>query len=309
MSDKGLGKVIKKAIPKSVLTKLGIQQKKVTPVELKKLKEKANLKSDISPKMEAELKASGLSRGQINDLKKSDTITIKKLNALKKNIGDDQIGKINRLFSQKAEGNIKGKTQMKSSTIPAKSIDDAVTTVNDLYDKIKSGKYSQSDYRKFISAQSKVKNAMGKRGDVDIKVAKSKLMFTPKNPSDAIKGNKTKSDIISIGQQVIKENQKKNLAKAKKNMTPEQKKKANEFAKKLKLKKEKEELGFNMGGLTKPTANQTGLKKLPTAVRNKMGYMYGGGVAKKKKMGNMDYRKGGLVIMIGQAKPMKKGKK
>ncbi len=67
--------------------------------------------------------------------------------------------------------------------------------------------------------------------------------------------------------------------------------------------------GYNMGGLTKPTANQTGLKKLPTSVRNKMGYMYGGGMAKKKKMGSMDYRKGGLVIMIGQSKPMKKGTK
>ena len=32
-------------------------------------------------------------------------------------------------------------------------------------------------------------------------------------------------------------------------------------------------------------------------------------MAKKKKMGNMDYRKGGLVIMIGTGKPMKKGKK
>lgn len=283
-------------------------EKKIQDAKDKK-KIDAKDKKNISPKMEKELKASGLSQGEINDLKKSDTITIKKLNALKKNIGDDQIGKINRLFSQKAEGNIKGKQQMKLSTIPAKSIDDAVTTVNDLYDKIKSGKYSQSDYRKFMSAQSKVKNAMSKRGDVDIKVAKSKLMYTPPNPSDAIKGNKTKSDIIAIGQQVTKENQKKNLAKAKKNMTPEQKKAAKEFVKKLKLKKEKEELGFNVGGLTKPTANQTGLKKLPTAVRNKMGYMYGGGMPKKPRMSNMDYRKGGLVIMIGQAKPMKKGKK
>ena len=63
--------------------------------------------------------------------------------------------------------------------------------------------------------------------------------------------------------------------------------------------------GYNMGGLTAPTANQTGLKKLPSSVRNKMGYMYGGGMA-KKNMGSMDYRKGGLVIMIGTAK---KGKK
>ena len=68
--------------------------------------------------------------------------------------------------------------------------------------------------------------------------------------------------------------------------------------------------GYSMGGLTKPTANQTGLKKLPSSVRNKMGYMYGGGMANKKKVTNMDYRKGGLVIMIGTGKPMKtkKGK-
>jgi len=35
--------------------------------------------------------------------------------------------------------------------------------------------------------------------------------------------------------------------------------------------------------LKKPTASQVGLKKLPTAVRNKMGYMNKGGAAKKKK--------------------------
>ena len=62
------------------------------------------------------------------------------------------------------------------------------------------------------------------------------------------------------------------------------------------------------GGLIEPTANQTGLKKLPTAVRNKMGYLYGGGMAKKKKTGSMDYRKGGLIIMISEAKT-KKGRK
>ena len=54
--------------------------------------------------------------------------------------------------------------------------------------------------------------------------------------------------------------------------------------------------------------NQKGLKKLPTPVRNKMGYMYGGGMSKKPRMGNMDYRKGGLVIMIGTGKPMKNKK-
>ena len=48
---------------------------------------------------------------------------------------------------------------------------------------------------------------------------------------------------------------------------------------------------FKRGGLTKPTDDQTGLKKLPTAVRNKMGYMKRGGKVTK---GHTDMRKGGL---------------
>ena len=45
------------------------------------------------------------------------------------------------------------------------------------------------------------------------------------------------------------------------------------------------------GGLTQPTKKQAGLKKLPTAVRNKMGYMKSGGLASS---GNNDMRKGGM---------------
>jgi len=48
---------------------------------------------------------------------------------------------------------------------------------------------------------------------------------------------------------------------------------------------------FKRGGLTQPTADQAGLKKLPTAVRNKMGYMKRGGTV---KTGHTDMRKGGL---------------
>ena len=40
--------------------------------------------------------------------------------------------------------------------------------------------------------------------------------------------------------------------------------------------------------MKKPTAKQKGLKKLPSAVRNKMGYMKNGGMMKKK-----GYSKGG----------------
>ena len=47
--------------------------------------------------------------------------------------------------------------------------------------------------------------------------------------------------------------------------------------------------------MKKPTAKQKGLKKLPSAVRNKMGYMKNGGMMKKKgyaKGGDMKKKKG-----------------
>jgi hypothetical protein len=61
-----------------------------------------------------------------------------------------------------------------------------------------------------------------------------------------------------------------------------------------------------------------GLSKLPTRVRNKMGFMYGGGMpmpSKKPRISNTDYRKaakGMLIISINVAKKKKgkgKGKK
>ena len=66
---------------------------------------------------------------------------------------------------------------------------------------------------------------------------------------------------------------------------------------------------MSQGGLKMPSADQVGLKKLPTAVRNKMGYMYGGGMTKKPKMGNTDYRKGGMVMIVLDMMKKKKGRK
>jgi len=57
--------------------------------------------------------------------------------------------------------------------------------------------------------------------------------------------------------------------------------------------------------LKKPTPSQKGLKKLPSSIRNKMGYLNKGGVAKKAN-------KGMHIITIGSAKKKKtspKGKK
>ena len=50
--------------------------------------------------------------------------------------------------------------------------------------------------------------------------------------------------------------------------------------------------GYAMGGLKEPSANQVGLKKLPTSVRNKMGYMKEGGAAMYKK----GYAAGGAAM-------------
>ena len=68
--------------------------------------------------------------------------------------------------------------------------------------------------------------------------------------------------------------------------------------------------GKAKGGMSlkQTTEDQVGLKKLPTPVRNKMGYMMSGGIAKKPKMGNMDYRKGGMVIIALDMKKKGKGK-
>ena len=60
--------------------------------------------------------------------------------------------------------------------------------------------------------------------------------------------------------------------------------------------------GYAAGGLKMPGADDKGLKKLPKNVRNKMGYMYGGGMAKKMN-------KGGYCGASNPAeRPMKKGK-
>lgn len=56
--------------------------------------------------------------------------------------------------------------------------------------------------------------------------------------------------------------------------------------------------GYAAGGLKMPGADDKGLKKLPTAVRNKMGYMSKGGMARKA------YKDGGFCT--GPAKGYKK---
>jgi hypothetical protein len=66
---------------------------------------------------------------------------------------------------------------------------------------------------------------------------------------------------------------------------------------------------FGSGGALKATdsSENPGLSKLPTEVRNKMGYMKKGGMAKKKmNMGGMAYKEGGKADMAQDKKTAKK---
>jgi len=66
----------------------------------------------------------------------------------------------------------------------------------------------------------------------------------------------------------------------------------------------KKKKGYAEGGLKATKPDQKGLKKLPTPVRNKMGYMSKGGMAKK---GVMSYNMGGMVK--SQVNNLKKSKR
>jgi len=66
---------------------------------------------------------------------------------------------------------------------------------------------------------------------------------------------------------------------------------------------------FGSGGALKAvdSSDNPGLSKLPTEVRNKMGYMKKGGMAKKKmNMGGMAYKEGGDADMAQDKKMAKK---
>jgi hypothetical protein len=66
--------------------------------------------------------------------------------------------------------------------------------------------------------------------------------------------------------------------------------------------------GGSTGSLKEVDSSENpGLSKLPTEVRNKMGYMKKGGMAKKKmKMGGMAYKEGGNADMAQDKKTVKK---
>ena len=282
MSVKGLDKVIKKAIPKSVLNKLGIKPKKVTPVELKKLKEKAILKS--------------------KNEKPIDNSTIGKLRNKLKNAMPQAQAKVLRKKLDELE---KGKKKQEVTKTLKKEQKKQVNLNTNQKTGLKTNKIVKGDETKDALktaplTQKELKDKGMVSGSSEFRLAMSSLKGKAKALADQVKKKKELLDKLSSSDRagekgMLLRNAIKDMQKKLKGQAP--------------ITTLRNAGLMNKGGLAPIKPTQTGLKKLPTAVRNKMGYMYGGGMANKKKVTNMDYRKGGLVIMIGQAKPMKKGKK
>lgn len=223
------------------------------------------------------------------------------------NVGDDAIGFSNFLALQKSKGILKREKAMRALE---KIIDKGTATQK---------KQAKAMLEKMEKAKTKsdeaatLKQISGRRGKSTKTVAKSDDPF--------FKALNTAKKTGELGEDYDKllPNQKKQIIQAAKAFQK------SDFEKDVRAKlaepksapksvgsavENKRKIGMNKGGLKMPTADQTGLKKLPTAVRNKMGYMYGGGMMKKPRTSSMDYRKGGMVMIVldMMKKKNKKGK-
>lgn len=222
------------------------------------------------------------------------------------NVGDDAIGFSNFLALQKSKGILKREKAMRALE---KIIDKGTATQK---------KQARAMLEKMETAKTKsdeaatLKQISGRRGKSTKTIAKSDDPF--------FKALNTAKKTGELGEDYDKllPNQQKQIIQAAKAFQK------SDFEKDVRAKlaepksapksvgsavENKRKISMNKGGLKMPTADQTGLKKLPTAVRNKMGYMYGGGMMKKPRTSNMDYRKGGMVMIVLDMMKKKKGRK
>ena len=224
------------------------------------------------------------------------------------NVGDDAVGFSNFLALQKSKGIFKREKAMRALE---KIIDKGTATqkkqARDMLSKMK-------ETKKKSDAEATGNQQRGRRGKSTKTIAKSDDPFFR-----ALEEAK-KDGVLGKDYEKLLPKQKEQIVQAAKAF------KKSEFEKDVRAKldapknapistgsavENKRKIGMNKGGLKMPSAEQTGLKKLPTPVRNKMGYMYGGGMMKKPRMSSMDYRKGGLLLIAidMMKKKNKKGKK
>ena len=224
------------------------------------------------------------------------------------NVGDDAVGFSNFLALQKSKGIFKREKAMRALE---KIIDKGTATqkkqARDMLSKMK-------ETKKKSDAEATGNQQRGRRGKSTKTIAKSDDPFFR-----ALEEAK-KDGVLGKDYEKLLPKQKEQIVQAAKAF------KKSEFEKDVRAKldapknapistgsavENKRKIGMNKGGLKMPTGDQVGLKKLPTPVRNKMGYMYGGSMMKKPRMSSMDYRKGGLLLIAidMMKKKNKKGKK
>ena len=210
------------------------------------------------------------------------------------NVGDDAVGFSNFLALQKSKGIFKREKAMRALE---KIIDKGTATqkkqARDMLSKMK-------ETKKKSDAEATGNQQRGRRGKSTKTIAKSDDPFFR-----ALEEAK-KDGVLGKDYEKLLPKQKEQIVQAAKAF------KKSEFEKDVRAKldapknapistgsavENKRKIGMNKGGLKMPTGDQVGLKKLPTPVRNKMGYMYGGGMMKKPRMSSMDYRKGGLLLI------------
>ena len=234
------------------------------------------------------------------------------------NVGDDAIGFSNFLALQKSKGILKREKAMRAlEKIVDKGTPAQKKKAKDMLNEMK-------ETKKKSDAEATGKQQRGRRGPNKLPDGEyvnkqtGEVITNPKVQSELTKGDGTVNNINNWvkdpGPNVMKAIERNRIARQKSDFEKDVRAKI-DAPKKAPIStgsavENKRKIGMNKGGLKMPTANQTGLKKLPTPVRNKMGYMYGGGMMKKPRMSSMDYRKGGLLILAidMMKKKNKKGK-
>jgi len=217
------------------------------------------------------------------------------------NIGDDAVGFDNFLELQKSKGIFKREKAMRA----LEKIIENGTATQKAQAKTMLKKMKSAARRSDIEATRKQTGGQrGKAKPDDYKIAQKKL------EEDGEMGEEFDRLMDNQKAALIRSTKLKQQLKRRKEMPSDEAKAKKKLAQRIMATDPTRGKAQGGMGLKMPTANQVGLKKLPTAVRNKMGYMYGGGMAKKPRMGSMDYRKGGLLLIAVDMmkKKKKKGK-
>jgi FimV-like protein len=216
------------------------------------------------------------------------------------NIGDDAVGFDNFLRLQESRGILKREKAMRAlEKVIENGTDKQKAKAKTMLKKMKSAAL-KSDIE---ATRRQTGGQRGKAKPDDFKDAQTMLEKTGEMGAAFERLTKNEQD------RLIQSAKKKQMLKKQKEMPSDEARTKKKLAQRIMATDPRRGKAQGGMGLKMPTADQKGLKKLPTAVRNKMGYMYGGGMAKKPKMGSMDYRKGGLLLIaVDMMKKKKKGK-